>query len=188
MTPQEIETASRRIMNAVGSSFWSQEEIIENYLYFTILDVVNAGYHIENRYTQTTVVDQDEYTKPSRAIAIKRVVYDGRKLKPIGKRQQDSMVIDENVTASGRSEFYWEFDNVIGLYRAPSEAKTLEMWTYDEPSVPTRTSTLEIRSNYHHHLVKGVVYYMSLKELRENGSKLNLRLFKRKRNARSAMG
>lgn len=165
MTPQQIETAARRIMNATGSSFWSQEEIIQDYLYMVLLDLVNAGYHIENRYTQTTVASQEEYTKPSRAIAIKRVVYDGKKLKPIDKRQMDSMVIDDSSPGTGSPEFYWEFDNVIGLYRIPDSAKTLEIWTYDEPSMPTRTSTLEIRSNYHHHLVIGVVYYMSLKEL-----------------------
>lgn len=165
MTPQEIETAARQIMNATSSSFWSQTEIIETYLYMALLDLVNAGYHIENRYTQTTTASQEEYTKPSRAIAIKRVVYDGTKLKPIDKRQMDSMVIDDSSPATGTPEFYWEFDNVIGLYRVPSEAKTLEIWTYDEPSKPTRTSTLEIRTNYHHHLVIGVVYYMCLKEL-----------------------
>jgi hypothetical protein len=165
MTPTDIETAARRLMNAVGSAFWSQEEIIQNYLYFALMDLINAGYHIENRYTQTTVASQEEYTKPSRAIAIKRVVYNGKKLKPIDKRQMDSMVIDESNPSTGTPEFYWEFDNVIGLYRVPSEAQTLEIWTYDEPSVPTNTSTLEIRSNYHHQLVKGVVYYMSTKEL-----------------------
>jgi hypothetical protein len=165
MTPTEIETAARQIMNANDSAFWSQTEIIESYLYMVILDLVNGGYHIENRYTQTTVASQEEYTKPSRAIAIKRVVYDGRKIKPIDMRQLESMQIDSSSPATGRSEFYWEFDNVIGLYRVPDSALTLEMWTYDEPSKPTKTSTLEIRSNYHHHLVIGVVYYMSLKEL-----------------------
>jgi hypothetical protein len=165
MTPGQIEVAARRLMNAESSQFWSSAEIIEDYLYMTILDLVNGGYHIENRYTQTTVASQEEYTKPSRAIAIKRVIYDGKKLKPISMREIDSMVIDTNTTTTGTSEFYWEFDDVIGLYRVPDSAKTLEMWTYDEPSRPSSTSTLEIRSNYHHHLIIGVVYYMCLKEL-----------------------
>jgi len=166
MTPSTIETAARRLMNAVGSKFWSSEEIIENYLYMAALELAQETYCIENRYTTTSVASQQEYSVPSRMLAVKRVEYDSSKLKPISFQQLDSINLNTNTTVTGTPQYYYYFDESFGLYPAPSSAgDTIKIYSYDEPSVPTSTSTLEIPSRFHNHLVIGVAYYMSLKEL-----------------------
>ena len=165
MTPTEIETAARRMLNAEGSKFWSSEEIIGNYLYMAALEMAQETFCIQNRYTQTTVADQEEYTVPARMLAIKRVTYDSCKLKPISKLQLDSIDHNTNTTVTGTPQYYYHLDDVFGLYPVPTEAKTLKLTTYDAPDVPTSTSTLQIPLRFHGHLIIGVAWYMSLKEL-----------------------
>lgn len=166
MTPTEIETSARRRMNAVGSKFWSSEEIIENYLYEAALEMAQETFCIENRYTQTTVADQQEYAVPSLMLAVKRVTYDGRKkLRPISRLQLDSIDFNTNTTVTGVPQYYYLLDEVIGLYPAPAEALELKITTYDAPAPTTSTSTLQIPSRLHGFLVMGVVWHMSMKEL-----------------------
>jgi hypothetical protein len=166
MTPSEIETAARRMLNAAGSSFWSSDEIIGDYLYMAALEMASETFCIENRYTTTSVASQQEYATPTRALAIKRVEYDGEKLKPISFQQLDSIDLNTNTTITGTPQYYYHFDESIGLFPAPSTAgDTIKIYSYDEPSVPTSISTLEIPTRFHVYLVIGVAYYMSLKEL-----------------------
>jgi hypothetical protein len=166
MTPQDIETMARRMLNAVGSTFWSQEEIIENYLYWAVQAMAARSLCIENRYTTSTVADQEEYEAPDRAIQIKYVSYDGStKLKPITRRQRRSIDLNTNTTVTGTPQYYEWFDSTLILFPTPDEAKTLEIWSYDDASVPTASSSLEIPTRYHTDLAVGVAYFMSQKEL-----------------------
>jgi hypothetical protein len=166
MTPSEIETAARRMLNASGSSFWSSAEIIEDYLYMAAMEMAAETFCIENRYSTTSVASQEEYAVPSRALAVKRVTYDGEKLRPITAQQRDSIDLNTNTTITGTPQYYDRFDESLILYPAPdSSSKTIKVWSYDEPSKPTSTSTLEIPTRFHGYLVIGVAYYMSLKEL-----------------------
>lgn len=169
MTPSEIETAARRMLNAVGSSFWSSDEIIQNYLYMAALELAGETFCIENRYTTTTVADQQEYAYPGRLLAIKRLNYTGSssgKLKPISFQKLDSIDLNTNTTITGSPQYYYHFDESFGLFPAPSTAgETITVYSYDQPSVPTASSTLEIPTQFHGYLIIGVAYYMSLKEL-----------------------
>jgi hypothetical protein len=166
MTPSEIETAARRMLNAAGSSFWSSDEIIGDYLYMAAMEMASETFCIENRYSTTSVSSQEEYAKPTRSLAIKRVTYDGEKLKPISAQQRDSIDLNTNTTITGTPQYYDWFDESIILFPAPdSSSKTIKIWSYDEPSRPTSTSTLEIPTRFHGYLVIGTAYYMSLKEL-----------------------
>lgn len=166
MTPSEIEIAARRMLNAAGSSFWSSDEIIGNYLYMAALELAAETYCIENRYTTTSVASQQEYATPTRALAVKRVEYDSQKLRPISLQQLDSIDLNTNTTVTGTPQYYYHFDESIGLFPTPADSgKTIKVYSYDEPSVPTSTSTLEIPARFHGYLVIGVAYYMSLKEL-----------------------
>ena len=165
MTPTEIETAARRMLNAVGSKFWSSEEIIQNYLYMAALEMAQETFCIQNRYTQTTVASQTEYAVPARMLAIKRVTYDAQKLRPISPLQLDSIDINTNTTVTGTPQYYYHQDEVFGLYPTPTEAKELKLTTYDAPDVPTSNSTLQIPIRFHGHLVIGTAWYMSMKEL-----------------------
>jgi hypothetical protein len=166
MTPSEIETAARRMLNAAGDKLWSSAEIIENYLYFAAMEMASETFCIQNRYSTTTVADQQEYAVPTRMLAIKRLTYDSQKLKPISLQKLDSIDLNTNTTVTGEPQYYYHFDDAFGLYPAPSTAgKTIKVFSFDEPSVPSSTSTLEIPSRFHPYLVIGVAYYMSLKEL-----------------------
>jgi len=166
MTPTEIETAARRMLNAVGSSFWSREEVISNYLYFAALELAQETFCLQNRYQTPTVAGQREYAVPNRLIAVKRVEYDSEKLKPISFQQLDSIDLNTNTTVTGIPQYYYHFDDAFGLYPAPSTADVpITVYSYDQPSVPTDTSTLEIPIQYHGYLTIGTAFYMSLKEL-----------------------
>lgn len=166
MTPQEIEQGARQLLNAVGSNFWSQAEIIETYLYMAALEMATETYCIENRYTTTSVASQQEYAVPSRMIAVKRVEYDSCKLKPIDFSRLDSIDLNTNTTVTGTPQYYYYFDDSFGLYPAPAESsKTIKIYSYDEPDRPTSTSSLEIPTQYHGYLIMGTAFYMTLKEL-----------------------
>ena len=122
MTPTQIETIARRMMNATGSNFWSQEEIISDYLYMAALEMAQETFCIENRYTTATVADQQEYAVPSRMLAIKRLEYDSQKLMPIDFQKLDSIDLNTNTTITGTPQYYYHFDSSFGLYPAPAEA------------------------------------------------------------------
>ena len=107
MTPQEIETAARRMLNVVGDSFWSSDEIISNYLYFAAQELAQETFCIENRYTTASVANQKEYAVVSRALAIKRVEFDGVKLRPITLTQLDSIDLNTNTTVTGTPQYYY---------------------------------------------------------------------------------
>ena len=170
MTPLQIEERARQRMNAVNSQFWSSAEIIENYLYNCASELAVETMCIENRYTTLSVVDQAEYTRPTRAISIKRVVYDSTeaniKLMPIDYRTLDS--INPSITGSvtGTPQYYMNFDDVLEVYPTPdTSGKTILIYSYDMPDQTTDTSVLEIPMRYHNYLITGVAYLMSLKEL-----------------------
>jgi len=166
MTPSQIETAARNLLNANGSSFWSSDEIIGTYLYMAALELASETFCIENRYETSSVANQQEYAKPSRMLAVKRIEFDGEKLKPISLQRLDSIDLNSNTTVTGTPQYYAFFDSSIILYPTPSTADlTITIYSYDEPSVPTSTSTLEVPSRFHGYLVIGTAYYMSLKEL-----------------------
>jgi hypothetical protein len=152
-------------MNAVGSKFWTSDEIIENYLYHAALEMAQETFCIDNRYTQTTVADQEEYAVPARMLAIRRITYDGRKLKRMTKLEQDAIDFNTNTTVTGTPQYYYALDDAIGLYPVPDEAKTLKITTFDGPEPTISTSTIQIPTRFHGFLVIGVVWHMSMKEL-----------------------
>lgn len=165
MTPLEVITAARQFHNAIEDSFWSDAELY-NYLYFAANRLAYEARCIENRYTTTSVASQQEYSKPTKSIEIKRVEFDGRKLTPIDFRMLDSININSNTTITGTPQYYYWFDDVIGLHPIPDTASlTIKIYSYDYPSFPEATTTLEIPVQYHSDLVFGVRALMSSKEL-----------------------
>jgi len=130
------------------------------------MEMATETFCIDNRYTTPSVASQAEYSKPSRAFMTKRVEYNGQKLKPIDLRRMDAVDDNLDTTVTGEPAYYSAFDDVFILFPAPDTSSiTIKVWSYDEPSVPTASSTLEIPTRYHTRLVIGVAYYMSLKEL-----------------------
>jgi hypothetical protein len=166
VTPLQIETAARRMLNAEGSTFWSSEEIIQSYLYFCCMELANEARCTENRYTTSSVASQQEYSVAALALEIRRVEYNGKGLQCITLEQYNTMVPPATGTlATGTPLYYWLFDEVMGLYPIPDSVKTIKIYTYDFPDALTSSSSLPIPVCYHPHLVTGVVSKMVTKEL-----------------------
>jgi len=166
MTPAQIETMSRRLLNSESSKFWSQDEIITELLYECATQLSIETECIENRYSTDSVAGQQEYSQPERAIQLKRVTYDGNKLKKISFRELDSIDLNTDTTVTGTPAYYAIFDETVFLHPAPDTSSlTIKMQTIDQPSRPDINSILEIPSRYHTKLAMGVAYLMSMKEL-----------------------
>jgi hypothetical protein len=165
MTPVEIITAARRFHNAEGDTFWSDAELYD-YLYFAAMRLATECECIDNRYTTQSVSGQAEYTTPTRAYRVKRVEYNNQKLDPVDFRALDSVDLNSTTTPTGTPQYYYNYDNVFGLYPTPDTSDLdIKVFTYDFPSKPTATSILEIPTHYHDALVYGVRALMSPKEL-----------------------
>ena len=165
MTPLEIITAARQFHNAVGDDFWSDAELY-NHLYFCSQRLARECLVIENRYTTTSVASQQEYSKPTRSLQIKRVEYDSRKLMPVDFREIDSVNLNTVDVPVGTPAYYYWWDDVIGFYPTPGTSDlTIKIYSYDYPNFPTATSILEVPAQYHDALVFGVRSLMTPKEL-----------------------
>lgn len=164
MTPSAIEEAARRRYNSVGDSFWSSEEILE-LLYDACLELAQETLCIERTYSTNTVAGTQEYAFPTNTIAIKRVTYNGQKLKFIDMREDDAVTgLDMSTTSQGTPQYYFVWNETISLRPIPNEAATLKIWTFNEPSSLTTTSTLEIPSLFHMKLVSYILTEMAAKD------------------------
>lgn len=153
MTPSQIETAARHMYNSINSNFFSQEEILY-YIYFAEMDLARRALVLDNTYSATTVASTRDYAKPVNSFIIRKVTFDGVSLEKIDMKEDDLVTgYDEDTTSSGDPRYYYEWEDTIILRPIPSSAKTLKIWTYDIPSIPTITSTLEVNPSYHADIV-----------------------------------
>lgn len=165
MTPTEIVTTARRRYNAVSDSFWSDEELL-NLLYEACLDLARFTKCIEVIYSTATVVGQQEYQYPTSTIAIKRIQYNGRKLKPVTMREDDSITgLNQSTTDSGTPQYYFIWNEILFLRPVPDTVGTLKIFSYNEPQALTASSTLEIPTQYHTNLADYMASEMAAKDL-----------------------
>lgn len=164
MTPAQIEEYARRRYNAVGDTFWSQEEIFQH-IYDACLEMSRECLSVERTYSTTTVSGTQGYDFPTNAMAIKRVTWNGRKLTPMDMREDDAITgLNMATTDTGNPEFYWIWNQTIYLRPIPGSAQTLKLWTYNFPSTVTTTSTLEIPEQFHLKIPNYVNQQMALKD------------------------
>ena len=170
MTPTQIETLARNRYNAVNDTFWSQAEIF-TYLDGACLEVARECLLIERTYSATTVASTQEYAFPTNTIAIKRVTWNGLKLKPITMREDDGVTgLNMTTTATGTPQYYWTWNYTIALRPIPNAAYTLKIWSYNLPSAISSTSTLEVPSEFHWDLANYVNREMALKDSNMNAA------------------
>lgn len=164
MTPTEIETSARNRYNSIGDSFFSSEEILA-LMWDACLDITRECNLIERVYTTSTVASQQEYAYPTSTISIKRITYDGKKLKPITMREDDAITgLNQSTTSEGTPQYYFVWNDTIYLRPIPSSVATLKIFTYNEPSVLTISSTLEIPTQFHMDIVDYIVSEMAAKD------------------------
>lgn len=164
MTPTEIETEARNAYNAVGDSFFSQSEIF-NLIWKALNELAHECLAIENTYTTSTVASQQAYSYPSNTISIKRVTYEGKKLKPVTFREDDAITgLNQSTTSTGTPQFYFIWDSEIYLRPIPSAVGTLKVYSYNQHTTISSTTTLEIPAIWHMALVDFVVAQMAAKD------------------------
>lgn len=164
MTPTQIETAARNRYNATGDSFFSSAEILD-LIYQACIEISVPNSLIEGIYTASTVIGQQGYSYPSTAISIKRISYEGVKLKNYTMREDDSVTgLDQSTASTGTPTYYFIWNETIYLRPVPDSVGTLKIYTYNEPQVITATSSLEIPSQFHMGLVYYIVSAMALKD------------------------
>lgn len=164
MTPQEIITLSRQAYNAVGDTFWSDNELL-SYIYLGSINFAQKALPIEGTFTLTTTNGTREYSYPTNLISIRRVTYDGEKLQPISLEEDDILTANNaETTDTGTPLYYSIWDSSIFLRPTPEEALTLKVYGYLKPQPVTINSTLEIPSLWHEALVDYVLWRMVIKD------------------------
>lgn len=167
MTPSSIETAARRRLNAVSSSFWSSTEIIEDCLYFALNDMITRAKCYEGTSTTTSVAGTAQYNFPDGAIEIKQLSYDNQKLAVMSQAEYFAMNLSSQVSPQGRPTHYMIWGSTYTLYPTPDAALTISLLTVQGPGAITSTSTIPVPAQFHPRLVNGVAYYMLLKEVED---------------------
>lgn len=164
MTPTQILTAARNKYNAVGDSFYSDDELL-HLIYEGSVILATEAKCIERVFSTSTVASQQEYTYPTSLIEIKRITYNGEKLKPVNFREDDSLTLGNAATTStGTPQYYSIWNETIYLRPIPSAVGTLKIFGCVEPQIPGINSTLEVPSMLHIHLVNYVVSEMCDKD------------------------
>lgn len=166
MTPTAIETAARRRLNAISSSFWSSAEVIEDCLYFALMELCTRAKVYEVTATTTSVASTQAYAKPTGCIEIKQITYDNQKLEVMAEREYFSLNLTGTTSAIGRPTHYFLWDDQYFLFPTPdTSALTISIRYTSEPGAITSASTLPVPIQFHPRLVNGVAYYMLLKEV-----------------------
>lgn len=164
MTPTEIVEYARQQYNAVGDTFFSDAELYRHIFQAQMELAMKAGC-IKSVYTTTTVASTQEYSRPTNAIVIKRITYNGVKLAPITMREDDAITFsNQTTTASGTPAYYFEWGSSIFLRPVPDGAQTLKMWTIDKPQTVTATSTLDVPDRYHYAIADYLTWRIALKD------------------------
>lgn len=172
MTPTEIETIARQKYNAVGDTFFSQDEVL-SYMYEASLRLAQEALLIEATTTTSTVAGTQAYNYPTRTISIKRVTYDDVKLQPITMREDDSITGSQAAfTTQGTPTYYFVWDSQIYLRPIPDAVETLKIFTFNEPATIAISDTLEIPSLFHADIVNYCVAQMAAKDSNINKSTL----------------
>lgn len=166
MTPTEIENDARERYNAINDTFYSQGMLL-NLMYDACMEFAKVTKCIRNIYTTDSVAGQDEYAKPTRAIGIVKVFYDGRILEPMTIRERDQYLIGGSpANTTGVPRYYTIWGDAVFLTPTPDTAVTeaLKIWSYDEPYTITVNTNIPIPSRYHKDVIYHVLEGMALKD------------------------
>lgn len=165
MTPDQIQSAARLKYNAVNDTFYN-DDFFYNLIYEAETLLAEEALVIQKIYSTTSVNGQREYSWPTNAMAIKRLEYDGNKLKLITFRQDDAQTLsDSSTTETGTPDFYEIWDRTIYLRPIPdTDGLTIKIFSYDMPSLQTTGSgVLDTPTHYHKDIVNFCVAYLAAK-------------------------
>lgn len=182
MTPVQLEDYVRQRYNAVGDSFYSQEEIF-NYFFSAQMELAREALCIKGTYTTTSVADQRIYAFPSSTISIRRVEYDGERIFPNDFSDDDALTgnaPDEAIT--GRAENYQQWGYQLYLRPVPdTTGLTIKIYSYDMPSQPSAVGTLDVPVIYHLDLADYALYCMFGKDKNHQMASYHLNIWNSKK-------
>lgn len=163
--------SARRRLNASASTFWSSAEVIEDCLYFAIVDLCSQVQCFESTSTDTSVAGQQAYSSPTGCIGLKQVVYNNYKLELMPERMWFSLNLNGTTALQGTPTHYFLFGSQYFLFPTPdTSALTISLRCISEPSANgtfTSSSTIPVPTQFHPRLVNGTAYYMLLKEVKD---------------------
>lgn len=164
MTPEDLVLYAKQQYNAVTDTFFSDAELYTG-VYDAQIQLALETNCIRNVYSTSTAVGQQEYTRPSNAISIKRITYNGLKLVKISDREDDQLTIfNQATTATGTPCYYWEWSTTLLLRPTPDAIGTLKIYSYDMPQVVAAGGTIDVPSRYHTYLANYLLARMCLKD------------------------
>lgn len=165
-TPAQIQADARRKYNATGDTFFTDDDFYD-LIYEAETILAEEALVIEKIYTTTSVASQREYSWPTTAIAIKRVEYDGNKLRYSTFREDDALTLSQaDTTETGTPDFYQLWDRTIYLRPIPGTAGlTIRIFTYDRPSLQsTSSANLDTPEHYRKDIVNYCLAHMAMKD------------------------
>ncbi len=164
MTPTELVTFALQRWNEPSGGLFSDSELY-TVIWSAQLELAQESLCIRRVYTAPTVASQQEYAKPTNAISIKRITYEGQKVFKITDREDDSLTLNnQTTTATGTPQYYWEWDTNIELRPVPDAIGTLKIYTYDIPQTVTASTVLDVPLRYHAKLADYMLAYMAEKD------------------------
>ena len=167
MTPSDLLTYTRQRYNAIGDTFFPDGEIY-NMFWKAQLELAVEFNCIERVYETPAVANQRAYDKPTNTIKIYRLTYDGMKLFPNDFLSDDAITgQDEDESVTGVPQWYQQWGESFYLRAVPGtseEGKTLRLYTYDIPSVPTANGTLDVPAVYHPFLADYALWVMCMQD------------------------
>lgn len=164
MTPTDVLTQARDQYNAVGDSFFTDSALL-NWMKDACDILAREAWIIERVYTTTTVASQQAYAYPTNTLAIKRITYNGRKIKRLTGRQDDAATLsNQSAATTGNVVYYTDFNYTIYCRPIPDSAFPLVIYSYNTAQPIVTTSSLEVPEWTHMALVKYLLKTMFAKD------------------------
>ena len=167
MTPQEIEDQARNRYNASGDPHFTSSEI-RNAIYQAELELALEAFAIEAVTSTSSVASTQTIAFPTNCFAIRRVEYDGKKIKPTTLEADPKSSTTETEGTPGA---YSIWNNTLYLYPTPDAVKTVKIFHYNEPAeVTTASTSMSVSSRYHTDIIDLVLSIMYAKDQNTNMS------------------
>ena len=168
MTPTQVETAARRKYNAVGSGFYGQDELFD-----IMTHAVNEALHEANMVveavdsSQTSTASTQSYSFPTDFTSIKRIEFNGEKLKRIDFREDDALTLqDSDTTDTGTPQYYFVWNETYYLRPIPDTSSlTIKVFGYKrQPRITSDSVSIVLPEQFHMDLTNKLASEMAAKD------------------------
>lgn len=161
MTPAEIETQARNRYNASGDPHFTSAEL-RNAIYQGELELAHEACVIEAVTSTVSVASTQTIAFPTNAIAVKRIEYDGKKIKQGTLNDDPKTSTTEQEGTPGK---YAIWNDTLYMYPTPDAVKTVKIFHFNEPAVVTTASTtMSVPARYHTDIIDLVLSIMYAKD------------------------